>query len=160
MSATRRLSVRLNSPFLGFVLTSCFAEYASKRKTFGVLLRDHPVIREKFANMASRIESTHAWLEAIIFQSTVYDTDTLTMRGGGMIALLKAHSTDVFEYCAREASQVLGGLSYTRGGQGEKIERLSREVRAYSVPGGSVEVMRDLGMRQSIKIAEIMGAKM
>lgn len=77
-----------------------------------------------------------------------------------MIALLKAHSTDVFEYCAREASQVLGGLSYTRGGQGEKIERLSREVRAYSVPGGSVEVMRDLGMRQSIKIAEIMGAKM
>lgn len=39
-------------------------KYASKRKTFGVLLRDHPVIRAKMAVMASRIESTHAWIES------------------------------------------------------------------------------------------------
>lgn len=28
---------------------------------------------------------------------------------GGSIALLKAQSTATFEYCAREASQILGG---------------------------------------------------
>jgi alkylation response protein AidB-like acyl-CoA dehydrogenase len=51
------------------------------------------------------------------------------LRLGGPIALLKAQSTQTFEFCAREASQIFGGLSYTRGGQGEKIERLAREVR-------------------------------
>jgi hypothetical protein len=59
---------------------------------------------------------------------------------GGTIALAKAHCSRVFEFCAREASQILGGASYTRGGVGEKVERLYREVRAYAIPGGSEEV--------------------
>lgn len=67
----------------------------------------------------------------------------------GPIALLKAQATQTFEYCAREAAQIFGGLSYTRGGQGEKIERLYREVRAYAIPGGSEEIMLDLGIRQA-----------
>ncbi|KAI5476162.1 hypothetical protein MNV49_000380 [Pseudohyphozyma bogoriensis] len=120
----------------------CYEEslvYASKRKTFGVLLRDHPVIRNK---------------------STQYDPETLMMRGGGPIALLKANATETFEFCAKEATQIFGGLAYSRGGQGEKVERLYREVRAYTIPGGSSEIMLDLGIRQSIKIAEIMGAKL
>jgi alkylation response protein AidB-like acyl-CoA dehydrogenase len=52
---------------------------------------------------------------------------------GGAIALLKAQSTLTFELCAREAAQIFGGLAYTRGGLGEKVERLYREVRAYAV---------------------------
>ena len=63
---------------------------------------------------------------------------------GGAIALLKAQSTQTFEYCAREASQIFGGLAYSRGGQAERVERLYREVRAYAIPGGSEEIM--LGM--------------
>merc|ERR1711957_1096866 len=74
---------------------------------------------------------------------------------GGHTALLKAQCTKVFEYCAREAAQIFGGLSYTRGGQAEKVERLNREVRAMAVPGGSEEVMLDLGIRQSRKISEM-----
>jgi hypothetical protein len=31
---------------------------------------------------------------------------------------------------------------------------------SYSIPGGSFEIMQDLGVRQSVKIAEIMGAKL
>jgi len=46
-------------------------------------------------------------------------------------------------------------LSYTRGGQAEKVERLSREVRAYSIPGGSEEIMLDLGVRQAMKQYEL-----
>merc|ERR1719442_148158 len=74
---------------------------------------------------------------------------------GGTTALLKVHCTKIFEYCAREAAQIFGGLSYTRGGQGEKIERLNREVRAMAVPGGSEEIMLDLGVRQTTKLAEM-----
>ena len=39
-------------------------------------------------------------------------------------------ATKVFEYCAREAAQIMGGVSYVRGGQGERVERLYREVCA------------------------------
>jgi len=79
---------------------------------------------------------------------------------GGPIALLKAQATQTMEYCAREASQIFGGLAYTRGGQGEKVERLYREVRAYAIPGGSEEIMLDLGIRQSVKVAQFLGAKL
>lgn len=78
---------------------------------------------------------------------------------------------ETFEFCAREACQIFGGLAYSRGGQGEKIERLYRDAKAYrcvrvspspsffsvrgrssndvqflqlpsrSIPGGSFEIM-------------------
>jgi hypothetical protein len=41
-----------------------------------------------------------------------------------------------------------------RGGQGEKVERLCREVRAYAVPGGSEEILLDLSVRQALKAAQ------
>ena len=67
------------------------------------------------------------------------DTEAM-LKLGGAIASLKAQSTVTFEFCAREASQIFGGLSYSRGGQGAKVERLYRDVRAYAIPGGSEEV--------------------
>jgi alkylation response protein AidB-like acyl-CoA dehydrogenase len=110
--------------------------------------------------MARQIEATHAWMEALIYQTKVMPADQQPLRLGGPIALLKAQSTQVFEFCAREAAQIFGGLSYTRGGQGEKVERLYREVRAYAIPGGSEEIMLELGIRQSVKVAQMMGAKL
>ncbi|CAJ0827474.1 2261_t:CDS:1, partial [Entrophospora sp. SA101] len=44
--------------------------------------------------------------------------------------------------------------------QGEKVERLYREVRAYAIPAGSEEIMLDLGVRQSLKVAQLYGAKL
>lgn len=34
---------------------------------------------------------------------------------------MKAQATQTFDFCAREAMQIFGGLAYTRGGQGEKV---------------------------------------
>merc|ERR1719296_376211 len=130
-------------------------KFANKRKTFGKTLIQHDVIRWKIAEMARLIESTHAWLENITYQMQTMQHMEATMKLGGTTALLKVQCTKVFEYCAREAAQVFGGLSYTRGGQGEKVERLSREVRAMAVPGGSEEIMLDLGVRQTSKLAEM-----
>ncbi|RUS18239.1 putative acyl-CoA dehydrogenase [Endogone sp. FLAS-F59071] len=135
-------------------------KYAHKRKTFGKRLIDHPVIRQKLAHMARQVEATHAWMEQLIYQSINMPMDIQPLRLGGPIALLKAQSTQTFEFCAREAAQIFGGLSYTRGGQGEKVERLYREVRAYAIPGGSEEIMLDLGIRQAVKVAQVMGAKL
>ncbi|GAA5997895.1 uncharacterized protein JCM10292_006890 [Rhodotorula paludigena] len=135
-------------------------KYASKRETFGKKLIDHPVIRAKLASMAQRIEATHAWIETVVYQTLHYDADTVNLRGGGTVALLKARATETLEFCVGQAMQIFGGLGYSRGGQGEKIERLWRDCKAYSIPGGSYEIMQDLGIRQSVKVAQIMGAKL
>ncbi|UZO21678.1 uncharacterized protein OCT59_014065 [Rhizophagus irregularis] len=141
----------------------CYEEamkYANKRKTFGKKLVEHDVIRNKLAHMARQIEATHAWMESLIYQTCRMSETEAMARLGGPIALLKAQTTQTLEYCAREAAQIFGGLAYTRGGQGEKVERLYREVRAYAIPGGSEEIMLDLGIRQSLKVAKSHGAKL
>jgi len=130
-------------------------KYAHKRKTFGKRLIDHPVIRWKLAEMARQVECCHAMLEQVTYQMCTMGKDEQNIKLGGTTALLKAHATKLFEYCAREAAQIFGGASYVRGGQGEKIERLYREVRAFAIPGGSEEIMLDLGIRQSMKIFEM-----
>ncbi len=101
--------------------------------------------------MTRHVEATQSWLEAVTYQMTKMTHKEQAANLAGPIALLKAQATQTFEYCAREACQIFGGLAYTRGGQGEKVERLSREVRAYSIPGGSEEIMLDLGVRQAMK---------
>lgn len=130
-------------------------KFANKRKTFGQKLIQHPVIRWKIAEMSRVVSATHCWLESLCYNIHKMEKMESDLKLGGMTALAKVQCTKSFEYCAREAAQVFGGLSYSRGGQGEKIERLNREVRAMAVPGGSEEIMLDLGIRQSSKIAEM-----
>lgn len=79
---------------------------------------------------------------------------------GGAIAGLKAQSTATFEFCANEAAQIFGGLSQSRGGQGAKVERLFRDQKSYSIPGGSAEIMLDLSIRQSLKVHQVLGMKL
>jgi len=141
----------------------CYEEsvkYAHKRRTFGQTLISHPVIRLKLAHMARQIEASYAWLESLIFQCSKMGETEAMLRLGGPIAGLKAQATVTFEFCAREASQIFGGLSYSRGGQGGKVERLYRDVRAYAIPGGSEEIMLDLSIRQSLKVGQALGMKL
>ena len=141
----------------------CYEEsvrYANKRKTFGKKLIDHPVIRLKLAHMARQIEASYNWLENMLYQCEKMGETEAMLRLGGPIASLKAQATVTFEFCAREASQIFGGLSYSRGGQGGKVERLYRDVRAYAIPGGSEEIMLDLSIRQSMRVAKMTGMKL
>eukprot|EP01111_Echinosteliopsis_oligospora_P009863 TRINITY_DN2971_c0_g1_i2.p1 TRINITY_DN2971_c0_g1~~TRINITY_DN2971_c0_g1_i2.p1 ORF type:complete len:128 (-),score=31.83 TRINITY_DN2971_c0_g1_i2:44-427(-) len=126
-----------------------------KRKTFGKRLIDHQAIRTKLAHMARQIEATQAALETSAYQVTKMTHWEALNKLAGPIALLKAQSSQVFELCAREAAQIFGGLAYTMGGQGAKVERLYREVRAYAIPGGSEEIMLDLGIKMAVKSAKL-----
>ncbi|KAK1574199.1 acyl-CoA dehydrogenase domain-containing protein [Colletotrichum navitas] len=141
----------------------CYEEsvkYANKRRTFGKKLIEHPVIRLKLAHMARQIEASYAWLENLIYQCEKMGETEAMLKLGGAIASLKAQATVTFEFCAREASQIFGGLSYSRGGQGGKVERLYRDVRAYAIPGGSEEIMLDLSIRQSMRVHKALGMKL
>ncbi|KAI8924150.1 acyl-CoA dehydrogenase/oxidase [Entophlyctis helioformis] len=151
-----RMGIAIQANRFARVCLSEALAYAQKRETFGKKLIEHGVIRNKLGHMARKVEATHAWIEMLIYQFQTLPREIAQARLGGATALLKAQSTQTMEFCAREAAQIFGGLSFTRGGQGEKVERLYREVRAYAIPGGSEEIMLDLGVRQSLKVAEML----
>ena len=113
--------------------------WARERKTFGQRLADHQVIRHKIAEMLQRIYATGAYLQVVSQQISVGKEDA------SAIALLKVQSSQTMEYCAREAMQILGGISFIRG---NRVERMYREVRVNAIGGGSEEIMRDLATRQ------------
>lgn len=120
--------------------------FARERKTFGKKLSDSQVIRHKFAEMARRVEAAQAVVDALAF-SMKHGAGLAEI--GGPMALAKVECTRAHEYCAREASQVLGGASFLRQGKGQLVERMTREVRVNCVGGGSDEIMLDLAMRMS-----------
>jgi len=127
----------------------CFEEaikYSLLRETFGKPLIQHQIIRAKLAEMARQIEALHDNLERVAYQFKrgVPDFDL-----GGQCALLKVQASRTFELCAREASQIFGGNSIVREGQGKIVERLYREVRAAAIPGGSEEILLDFAIRQA-----------
>merc|ERR1712187_1090773 len=108
--------------------------YARQRKTFGQALIKHQVIRHKLAEMARHSYATHGMLRTIT--RSIHSGED-TARTSAQCALLKVQATRSLEFCAREASQILGGKSYLRGGVASRIERTYREVRVYAIGGGS-----------------------
>ncbi|GAA5898797.1 acyl-CoA dehydrogenase family protein [Sporobolomyces salmoneus] len=134
--------------------------YSTRRKVFGKRLIDSEVIRNKFAHMARVVESQQAWLESIIYISDKLPHDEANKRLGGVTALMKAHASITLELVAREAVQVLGGIGHTKGGIGERIERIRRDVKGVAIPGGSEEIMLDNGVRQEVRLALGLGANL
>lgn len=56
----------------------------------------------------------------------------------------------------RDAIQILGGIGLTRGGRGERVERIWRDVKAISVPGGSEEILLDLSIRRALRVQGVL----
>jgi len=115
------------------------ASWARERQTFGKRLADHQVIRHKIAMMKQKINATQAYIR-VCNESIVRGEPN-----PADIALLKVQASEVMEFCAREALQILGGLGFMRG---SRAERIYREVRVNAIGGGSEEIMRDLAARQ------------
>jgi len=113
--------------------------WAQQRKTFGKRLADHQVIRHKIASMKQRINATQTYLQYLTQAYIEGRCDP------GDLAMAKVQASETMEFCAREASQILGGASYLRG---NRVERFYREVRVNAIGGGSEEIMRDLAARQ------------
>ena len=120
----------------------CYDEalaWARERSTFGKQLAEHQVIRHKLVEMDRRINANQAWCELLAWRLNQGDDPVAE------IAEAKVSATMLFEFCAREAAQILGGASYLRG---SVVERLYREVRVQAIGGGSEEIMRDLAANQ------------
>ncbi len=140
--------------YMGIISTTRFArvciedavKHGRQRQTFGKRLMDHQVLRHKVVEMARMVEANQAHMEILAYQmKNGMDQRELSKYMG----LLKVQCTKTLEFCAREASQILGGASYIRGGVGERVERIYREVRVNAIGGGSEEVMMDLVAKQA-----------
>ena len=121
---------------------TCYHEalkYVAQRRVFGQNLLEHPVIQLKLATMVSDLEALQDHIERVAFQFKCKVPDGQL---GNECAMLKVRASKVFEMCAREASQLLGGSSIVKNeGKGALVERLYREVRTTAIPGGSEEVL-------------------
>nr|UBX54532.1 acyl-CoA dehydrogenase [Aspergillus sp.] len=131
-------------------LSSAFS-YVTKREAFNKPLMDQPVVRHRLAKCGAELESLSAWVDQLVYQMGHLEKRVSDVELGGLTALLKARAGMVFDKCARTAVLLFGGNGFTRTGQGELVEKLSREVPGARIPGGSEDVLLDLAVRQLLK---------
>lgn len=114
-------------------------DWAQQRKTFGKPIIHHQVIRHKLTDMRTRLDAARAYL----FEVTWMMSENKAKPSD--LAQLKNHCTDLVEYIAPEAVQILGGAGYM---QETKSERVYRETKVLSIGGGTREIMNELAARQ------------
>lgn len=146
-----RLSIAIGATRQARVALSAAMEYVLKREAFSKPLIDQPVVRHRLAKAGALLESQWAWVEQFVYQMTQLPKATADIELGGLTAMVKAQSGIVLNECAQTAQLLFGGNGYTKSGQGELIERIYREVPGVRIPGGSEDVMLDLGVRQLVK---------
>lgn len=122
-----------------------------KREAFGGPLINQPVVRHRLAKATAELESMQAWIDNIVYQMCHLSKAEADAKLGGLTALAKAKSAMVLNECAQTAQLLFGGNGYTSTGQGELVEKISREVAGARIPGGSEDVMLDLAVKQLYK---------
>ncbi|RSL76739.1 Acyl-CoA dehydrogenase apdG [Fusarium floridanum] len=132
-------------------LSSAFA-YCLQRRAFDKTLIEQPVVRHRLAKCGALLESQWAWVESFVYQLTKMSKKTADEELGGLTAMCKANAGIVLDECARCAVLLFGGNGYTRTGKGEIAEKIYREVPGARIPGGSEDVLLDLGVRQLTKL--------
>ena len=152
------------------VALSTAFEYCMKREAFGAPLMNQPVVRHRLAKAGALLESQWSWVESFVYQMSRLPKEVADVKLGGLTALAKAQAAIVLNECAQCAQLLFGGNGYTQSGQGELIEKISREVAGARIPvsmccalcqpgrqtdhisqGGSEDVMLDLSTRQLYK---------
>ena len=146
-----RLSIAIGATRQARVALSAALGYVLRREAFGSRLVEQPVVRHRLAKAGILLETQWAWVEQLVYAMTRLPRESVDAEIGGLSALCKANAGIVIDECARCAVLLFGGNGYTRTGQGEIVERIYREVNGVRVPGGSEDVMLDLGVRQLVK---------
>ncbi|KAI1972584.1 hypothetical protein LOZ53_004376 [Ophidiomyces ophidiicola] len=147
-----RLTIAVGVTRQARVALSAAFEYCLKREAFGKTLMEQPVVRHRLAKAGAELESMWAWVEQFLYQVKHMPKEEGDRRLGGLTALAKAKAGLVLNECSQVAVLLFGGNGLTRTGQGELVEKISREVWGARIPGGSEDVLLDLSIRQLVKI--------
>ena len=110
-------------------------EYAKERQAFGRSIGRFQVIRHKFAEMATKIESA---------RQMVYTTAWRFMEGDypvREISMAKLHASRIAVEVADECIQIHGGAGYMKE---YGVERVWRDMRLNRIGAGTDEIMLDV----------------
>jgi len=110
-------------------------QYAHERKAFGREIGKFQVIRHKFAEMATKIESARqmTYITAWRFNNGEYPVREISMA--------KLHASRVLCEVADECIQIHGGAGYMRE---YGVERVWRDARLNRIGAGTDEIMLDV----------------
>lgn len=109
--------------------------YAKSRRTFGKLLVEHQAVQHHIAEMATDIE---------LARSLIYRTCFLKDSGAPYVkyaSMSKLFATEMACKVVDRALQIFGGVGYI---QGNRIERLYRDVRALPIYEGASEIQKNI----------------
>jgi alkylation response protein AidB-like acyl-CoA dehydrogenase len=129
-------------------VSDCFS-WARQRKVFGKKLIDEPVIRYKLAEATSQLSALYAMTEQVTYD--MCQAGTMSDRMGGVIGLLKMHTTKVGWQIADNCVQIMGGRGITKTGMGRRVENFKNFVKYGAVYGGSEEILANLAIKQMMK---------
>jgi alkylation response protein AidB-like acyl-CoA dehydrogenase len=110
-------------------------EYANERKAFGRNIGQFQVIRHKFAEMATKIESA---------RQMVYVTAWRIANGEypvREISMAKLHASRIAVEVADECIQIHGGAGYMKE---YNVERVWRDLRLNRIGAGTDEIMLEV----------------
>jgi acyl-CoA dehydrogenase len=116
--------------------------YVRERQAFGGPLSDKQAVRHRIADMATSIEA---------MRSLTY-TASVTYAAGEdcvrEISMVKLFTAEVAQQIAYHCVQLHGGYGYMRE---YPVERFARDVRLFTIGGGTSEVMREI-IAKSLKL--------
>lgn len=107
-------------------------DYVRTRKAFGAPLWEKQAIRQRLAELASKVEAGRqlvyhaAWLDAQGFDAT------------REVSMVKAYCGELVNEVMYDCLQFHGGMGYMRE---SAIERMTRDARVQAIGGGATEVM-------------------
>ncbi|MCA1711329.1 MAG: acyl-CoA dehydrogenase family protein [Actinobacteria bacterium] len=122
--------------------------YAQQRQTFGKPLSGHQAIQFKLAEMATKVEASHALM---VNAARLKDAGKRNDVEAGMAKLLAS------EYCAevtQESFRIHGGYGYSKE---YEIERLMREAPFLLIGEGTSEIQKTIISRGLLKDYKLQG---
>ncbi|TDU28834.1 acyl-CoA dehydrogenase [Panacagrimonas perspica] len=118
------------------------ADWARERRTFGVPLVKHQVIRHKLVDMRMQITATRAWIDRCTARM---DTGDRSEEFVAELCMLKVMAGRTMQSCADQAVQILGGMGFMRG---MRSERIYRDVKAIMIGGGAEDILKELASKK------------
>jgi (2S)-methylsuccinyl-CoA dehydrogenase len=110
-------------------------KYARERRQFAKTLIEQPVIREKLAEMATRLEAA---------RQLTYHAARRRSAGGRAdreASMAKLFATETVEFVTREAMQIHGGYGYSKEFD---VQRYWRDAKVFSLFEGTSEIQREV----------------
>lgn len=108
-------------------------KYSQQREQFGRTIASFQAIRNKIADMATRIHASR-----LILHNAAWKKDSGS-RFSKEAAMAKVYCSETATYCALEAVQIHGGYGYTKD---YPVERMLRDAKITEIYEGTNEVQR------------------